>query len=110
MDGLPPEPCAEGSRPLAEFVADVRVARQAVHARRMVPVVWTELLDAQRLLLRALEAYASELTARHLPIPYRLRDALRVQRAFGPPSARTRGAGPYRRSAPEADGRLSVDE
>ncbi|WP_153394570.1 hypothetical protein [Ornithinicoccus halotolerans] len=49
----------------------------------MSPVVRKDLLQAQRSLLQVMEAYATELAVRRLPIPYRLRDGLRLQREFG---------------------------
>lgn len=90
MTVSPPVPCVEGSRTLTELASDVRMARQVVHARRMGPVVRGDLFEAQRSLLQAMEAYASELTVRRLPIPYRLRDDLRLQRVFGGKPTRTR--------------------
>lgn len=46
----------------------------------MSPVVGTDLIVAHRALLEAMEHLVSELIARRLPIPYHLRDALRLQR------------------------------
>lgn len=43
-------------------------------------------VDARMTLLACLEAYAAALTERRLPIPPRMRDDLRLQRAFFPPS------------------------
>jgi hypothetical protein len=65
---------------LSELAGDVRVAREEVRALRAVPVIVPDLLSARETLLRAMEAYADELTARHLPIPPQLRDDLRLQR------------------------------
>lgn len=68
---------------LAELAANIRVARQLVAAMRVAPVVQPMLLSARQALLRAMEAYALELTARRLPIPPQLRDDLRLQRDIG---------------------------
>ena len=73
-------PGGAGSNSLSVLATDVRRARQNVLARRMAPVVWEDLVRAQRTLLRAMEAYVSELVLRRLPIPHRLRDDLRLQR------------------------------
>ncbi|HEV7147778.1 MAG TPA: hypothetical protein VGN48_12365 [Pedococcus sp.] len=75
---------------LAELAANIRVARQLVAAMRVAPVVQPMLLSAREALLRAMEAYALELTARRLPIPPQLRDDLRLQRDIGRhPTARS---------------------
>lgn len=83
MKTSPAVPCGEGPRSLAELATDVRMARRVVHDHRMAPVVREELAMAHHMLRQALEAYASELTLRRLPIPYRLRDDLRLQRDVG---------------------------
>lgn len=65
---------------LAELAQAIRAARAEVRAMRVAPVVQTALLSARQTLLRAMEAYADELSVRRLPIPPRLRDDLRLQR------------------------------
>jgi hypothetical protein len=65
---------------LAELAANIRAAREVVAAMRIAPVVQPVLLSARQNLLRAMEAYALELTARRLPIPPQLRDDLRLLR------------------------------
>lgn len=80
MKVSPPVPDVEGPRSLTDLATDVRAARQVVHARRMDPVIRQDLVLAHHSLLQTMEAYVSELTARHLPIPHRLRDELRLQR------------------------------
>ena len=73
-------PYAERLKTLPELAADVRAARRIVHARRIAPVIVGDLVMARHALLQAMEAYASELATRHLPIPYQLRDDLRLAR------------------------------
>jgi hypothetical protein len=65
---------------LAELAQDIRAARADVRAMRSAPVVPLNLLSARQTLLRAMEAYAHELTVRRLPIPSQLRDDIRLQR------------------------------
>ena len=67
-------------RSLAEMAEDVRLARQEVAARRMSPVTQSSLLSARQELLRVMEVYSDELTARRLPVPPQLRDDLRLYR------------------------------
>lgn len=74
---------ADSQRTLSDLVSDVHTARAGVHLSRMNPVVRADLVLAHHVLLDALEAYASGLAGRHLPIPPRLRDELRLQRRIG---------------------------
>ena len=67
-------------RSLAEMAEDVRLAREEVAARRMSPVTQSSLLSARQELLRVMEVYSDELTARRLPVPPQLRDDLRLYR------------------------------
>ena len=67
-------------RSLAEMADDVRVAREEVAAQRISPVVQATLLSARQELLRVMQVYSDELTARRLPIPPQLRDDLRLHR------------------------------
>lgn len=67
-------------RTLAEMAGDVRAARDEVAARRMSPVTPSLLLSARQELLRVMELYSDELTARRLPVPPQLRDDLRLYR------------------------------
>lgn len=100
----PTAPRAESPRSLTELAAEVRRARHHVLARRMSPATLQDLVKAQHALLQTMEAYVTELTARHLPIPHRLRDDLRLQRDLcGSPHERhdpgpqqTRRGGPHR--------------
>ena len=66
---------------LAELLsARAALAQELSQPRNGSPV------DGRVTLLACLEAYTAALTARQLPIPPRLRDDLRLQRAFFPPS------------------------
>lgn len=48
---------------------------------RRAPLGRSRLIDVPRArLLLALETYVAELVARHLPVPYGIRDDLRIQR------------------------------
>ena len=56
-------------------------ARAAMTVARRAPLGRSRLVDAPRArLLLALEAYTAELNARNLPVPYAIRDDLRIQR------------------------------
>jgi hypothetical protein len=60
---------------------DVISARAAMTVARRAPLGRSRLIDAPRArLLLALEAYTVELNARNLPVPYGIRDDLRIQR------------------------------
>ena len=76
----PPEPTPSHTRTLESLLEDIRRAREDVSASRSGPVVPERLLSARQSLLRAMEAYADELTARNLPIPWKLHGELRLQR------------------------------
>ena len=78
---------AAGSDPGAGFdhllalFQEVTSARAAMTVARRAPLGRSRLVDAPRArLLMALEAYTTELSARHLPVPYGIRDDLRIQR------------------------------
>lgn len=89
MKASPTVPGGEVPRSLIELATDVRRARQLVRARRLAPVARDELAGAQRSLLRAMEAYVSELVLRRLPVPPRLHADLRLQRdLYGDPRVR----------------------
>ena len=75
-----PEPTPSHTRTLESLLEDIRRAREDVSASRCGPVVPERLLSARQSLLRAMEAYAQELTARNLPIPWKLHGELRLQR------------------------------
>jgi hypothetical protein len=60
---------------------EVISARAAMTVARRAPLGRSRLIDAPRArLLLALEAYTVELNARNLPVPYGIRDDLRIQR------------------------------
>src|SRR5450631_487925 len=60
---------------------EVISARAAMTVARRAPLGRSRLVDAPRArLLMALEAYTAELNARNLPVPYGIRDDLRIQR------------------------------
>jgi len=66
---------------LMELFQEVISARAAMTVARRAPLGRSRLIDAPRArLLLALEAYTAELTARNLPVPYGIRDDLRIQR------------------------------
>lgn len=68
-------------RPLDVLWEELVSARAAVVEARQGPQGSSNMTEATRHhLITALEAYTSELQAQDLPIPYRLRDDLRVQR------------------------------
>jgi len=66
---------------LLELFQEVISARAAITVARRAPLGRSRVVDAPRArLLVALEAYTAELEARHLPVPYGIRDDLRIQR------------------------------
>jgi len=66
---------------LLELFQEVINARAAMTVARRAPLGRSRLIDAPRArLLTALEAYTAELNARNLPVPYGIRDDLRIQR------------------------------
>lgn len=85
-----------GSDPLLVLFQEVTLARAAMVVARRAPLGTPSVVEATRTrLLRALEAYTAELNSRHLPVPYAIRDDLRIQRrtlgrAAGPPIERDR--------------------
>lgn len=72
-----------GGSPAALW-AEVLTARAALAAERSRPNGWTAATDARADLLRALETYAATLLARHRPIPYALRDEIRLRQRLSP--------------------------
>jgi hypothetical protein len=68
------------ARSLTELSQDFQAAAEEVRSKRAASVSERDLHVVRRALLRAMEAYADELTARRLPIPRRLHDDLRLQR------------------------------
>jgi hypothetical protein len=104
MKVSPTVPRGESPRSLTELATEVRRAREHVLARRMAPATLQDLVKAQHALLQTMEAYVTELTVRHLPIPHRLRDDLRLQRDLcgsphdrhGPAPRQARRGGPHR--------------
>ncbi|MEP7036292.1 MAG: hypothetical protein ABI934_11945 [Actinomycetota bacterium] len=80
---MPPASAAHpvGADPLLALFQEVTSAREAMVLARRAPLGTPGLVEGTRTrLLRALEAYAAELDARHLPVPYGIRDDLRIQR------------------------------
>ena len=66
---------------LRELFQEVISARAAMTVARRAPLGRSRLVDAPRTrLLLALEAYTAELGVRHLPVPYGIRDDVRIQR------------------------------
>jgi hypothetical protein len=66
---------------LMTLFQEVISARAAMTVARRAPLGRSRLTDAPRArLLLALEAYTAELNARNLPVPYGIRDDLRIQR------------------------------
>ena len=66
---------------LMALFQEVTSARAAMTVARRAPLGRSRLIDAPRArLLLALEAYTTELSARNLPVPYGIRDDLRIQR------------------------------
>jgi len=77
---------ANGS--LRDLLSDVVVARGALHReRRQRPVTRLDLGLAQHRLVVALRAYESALTQDGAPMPYRLRDELRLLESLDRPNA-----------------------
>jgi hypothetical protein len=72
-----------GERDLSVLVEELQSARDEVDRLRRPPIAREQLSAARHSLLMAMEAYAAELTARGLPIPWKLRDELRLQRSVG---------------------------
>ena len=66
---------------LMKLFQEVLSARAAMTVARRAPLGRSRLVDAPRArLLLSLEAYTAELNARNLPVPYGIRDDLRIQR------------------------------
>jgi hypothetical protein len=81
---MPPPTAAHpafGLDPLNALIQEVLSARAAMTVARRAPLGASNVLDTTRIrLLRALEAYTAALDERHLPVPYAIRDDLRIQR------------------------------
>lgn len=81
---MPPPAAADpsfGCDPLLALFHEVVVARAALIVARRAPLGTSSVVDVARTrLLQALEAFTAELDARHLPVPYAIRDDLRIQR------------------------------
>lgn len=70
-----------GGDPLIALFHEVDSARAAMILARRAPLGTSSVVDVARArLLRALEAFTAELEARNLPVPYVIRDDLRIQR------------------------------
>jgi hypothetical protein len=70
-----------GADPLAALFQEVVSARAAMTVARRAPLGTSSVVDVARTrLLLALEAFTAELAARNLPVPYGIRDDLRIQR------------------------------
>lgn len=81
---MPPTTAADpslGTDPLAALFQEVVSARAAMTVARRAPLGTSSVVDVARTrLLLALEAFTAELGARNLPVPYGIRDDLRIQR------------------------------
>ena len=81
---MPPRTVAHpsvGSDLLLALFQEVTSARAAMVVARRAPLGPPSVVERTRTrLLLALEVYTAELTARHLPVPYGIRDDLRIQR------------------------------
>jgi len=67
--------------PLSALLQEVASARAAMTVARRAPLGTSSVVDVARTrLLEALEAFTAELDARNLPVPYGIRDDLRIQR------------------------------
>jgi hypothetical protein len=81
---MPPTTAADpsfGYDPLSALFHEVVSARAAMTVARRAPLGTSSVVDVARTrLLLALEAFTAELDARHLPVPYGIRDDLRIQR------------------------------
>ncbi len=79
-----PRPVAHSSEDgsLEVLLERLLSARQDVGRLRRAPNDQRELHAAQRSLLIAMESYAAALTQQGLPMPWRLRDDLRLQRSI----------------------------
>jgi hypothetical protein len=81
---MPPSTAADpsfGVDPLAALFQEVVNARAAMTVARRAPLGTSSVVDVARTrLLLALEAFTAELAARNLPVPYAIRDDLRIQR------------------------------
>ena len=81
---MPPNTAADpslGFDPLAALFQEVVSARAAMTVARRAPLGTSSVVDVARTrLLLALEAFTAELDARNLPVPYGIRDDLRIQR------------------------------
>jgi hypothetical protein len=70
-----------GCDPLMALFHEVDSARVAMSVARRAPLGTSSVVDvARNRLLRALEAFTAELETRNLPVPYPIRDDLRIQR------------------------------
>lgn len=72
------------TKPPAELWGAVVTAREALARQRQQPQRTSD-PEARAALLDALEAYVESLEERGLPIPYAIRDELRIQRLTSPP-------------------------
>lgn len=69
------------SDPLSALFQEVVSARAEMTIARRAPLGTSSVVDVARTrLLHALEAFTAELNARNLPVPYAIRDDLRIQR------------------------------
>ena len=81
MPATPAPDSPLGSDPLSALFQEVVNARAAMTVARRAPLGTSSVVDvARKRLLLALEAFTAELDARNLPVPYGIRDDLRIQR------------------------------
>jgi len=81
MPSSPAVDASFGCDPLSPLFQEVVSARAAMRVARRAPLGTSSVVDvARKRLLLALEAFTAELAARNLPVPYGIRDDLRIQR------------------------------
>ncbi len=86
---------------LSELWRRLQLARRAVADERHTGRTQQDVLEARQAVLTALEAYAKALESRRLPVPYALRDELRLHRTlFGGLAGRRSDGRPGGRSGP----------
>lgn len=90
MSAVQPIAPVPGQRSLTLLLDDLASARLEVGRLRHAPDERLRLVAARSALLSAMESYEAALTERGLPIPWKLRDDLRLHRSIGAPRATAR--------------------